>query len=243
MNLAAPRRRAALAFGLALVLVAAIDSAARAEGAGKDAEKEARRLFQSAELSFNVGKFAEALADYQAAYEAKPLPGFLFNIAQCYRNMGDYERARFFFRRYLSLDPRSPNRRRVEALTDEMTRKLQESPTPKAEPPKADTKPPESKPSEPPPASTASPGLIDSAKGPDAVAPPPVSLAAVPPPAESAAPGALVVAAPPGPTPVWKRWWFWTAAGVVLVGGTVAAFVLTRPETVAPGTLEPIDGR
>ena len=46
-------------------------------------------------------------------------PAFLFNIAQCYRNMQSYERARFFFRRYLALDPhtdqpppgRGPDRR------------------------------------------------------------------------------------------------------------------------------------
>src|SRR6478609_110404 len=103
-------------FALALVLVAALGGAARAEGEAPKGEtkkggdeQEARRLFAKAELSFIVGKFAEALTDYQAAYEAKPLTGFLFNIAQCYRNMGDYERARFFFRRYLSLEPRSSN--------------------------------------------------------------------------------------------------------------------------------------
>src|SRR4051812_48487876 len=114
--------------GVAFVVVVALSAAAHAEGdppKGGD-EKEARRLFSKAELSFNVGKFAEALTDYQAAYEAKPLPGFLFNIAQCYRNMGDYERARFFFRRYLTLEPRSPNRRRVESLIDEMSHKLDE---------------------------------------------------------------------------------------------------------------------
>src|SRR5437868_11892187 len=117
-----------LVHGLSLVLVVALAAAplATARAEGTDADKEARRLFQKAELSFNVGKFAEALTDYQAAYEAKPLPGFLFNIAQCYRNLGDYERARFFFRRYLTLEPKSPNRRRVESLIDEMTKKIDE---------------------------------------------------------------------------------------------------------------------
>src|SRR4029077_11428061 len=81
-------------------------------------------LFQRAEKSFNLGRFSEALADYQSAYEAQPLPEFLFNIAQCYRNMQSYERARFFFRRYLALDPHTPNRRLVEDLIAEMTREL-----------------------------------------------------------------------------------------------------------------------
>src|SRR3954464_14820039 len=85
-----------------LLLSVAAAPAARAAGGGGNADKQARVLFQRAEMAFNLGKFSDALADYQAAYQAKPLPGFLFNIAQCYRNMRNYERARFFYRRYLA---------------------------------------------------------------------------------------------------------------------------------------------
>jgi hypothetical protein len=240
MDPATPRGNAARALGLALLLVAALaPENARAEGPPKQDEKEARRLFQSAELSFNVGKFPEALADYQAAYEAKPLPGFLFNIAQCYRNMGDYERARFFFRRYLSLDPRTPNRRRVEALIDEMTRKLAEKPPAApsaAEPPKT---------VEPPKAADA-PGTGEAPptdQAPKVADAPVTSPLAAPPPPAATATFIDAPAAPQPDRPVWRRWWLWTAAGVVVAGGAVAAFVLTRPETRAPGTLDPIDGR
>src|SRR5262245_44893353 len=114
-HLMRPRAAGFLLATLVLLLLAGRAHAAKGE-------KEARSLFQRAEMSFNLGKFPEALADYQAAYEAKPLPGFLFNIAQCYRNMGNPERARFFYRRYLALDPRSSNRRLVEDLIEEMTR-------------------------------------------------------------------------------------------------------------------------
>src|SRR5215468_6203160 len=93
---------------IAVVAVAVAMGLAPAARAAGNSEKEARALFQRAEKSFNLGKFPEALADYQAAYEAKPLSGFLFNIAQCYRNMGNPERARFFYRRFLALDPRTP---------------------------------------------------------------------------------------------------------------------------------------
>ena len=75
-----------------------------------------------AEAKFNLGKFEEAAVDYQAAYEAEPLPAFLFNIGQCYRNIGNYERAQFFFRRYVELDPRSANRPAAEHLIAEMDR-------------------------------------------------------------------------------------------------------------------------
>jgi hypothetical protein len=79
----------------------------------------ARAHFLRAEKAFNLAKFTEALAAYEAAYEVRPLPGLLFNIAQCHRNLGDHERAIFFYRRYLNLEPRSKNRDLVLELVAE----------------------------------------------------------------------------------------------------------------------------
>ena len=62
------------------------------------------------EKLFALGKFDEALDEYQKAYDAKPLPDFLFNIGQCHRNLGDYEAAIFSFKKFLKLDPEAPNR-------------------------------------------------------------------------------------------------------------------------------------
>src|SRR4051812_21228889 len=116
-----------VSFGSAALVVVEEHEAQAGPATGAPADKQAREHFQNAENSFNLGRFPDALADYQAAYEAKPLPGFLFNIAQCYRNMQSYDRARFFFRRYLALDPHTPNRRLVEELIAEMTRELDKS--------------------------------------------------------------------------------------------------------------------
>ena len=79
-------------------------------------------LFERAQASFSQGKFDEARADYQAAYDVEPLPAFLFNIAQCYRNMGDYERAQLYFHRYTVREPRGPNRPAAERLAAEMSK-------------------------------------------------------------------------------------------------------------------------
>ena len=79
----------------------------------------ARAHFLRAEKAFNLAKFTEALAAYEAAYEVRPLPALLFNIAQCHRNLGDHERAVFFYRRYLTLEPRSKNRELVQDLIAE----------------------------------------------------------------------------------------------------------------------------
>jgi tetratricopeptide (TPR) repeat protein len=191
--------------------------------------REARELFQKAEMSFNLGRFSDALADYQAAYQAKPLPGFLFNIAQCYRNLQSYERARFFYRRYLALEPRSANRRLVEDLIAEMSRLVEKSEQAQAVANHAT-----------PPASPAP------------ATPPALALAAVsrPPPAERdpALPAARIDVAAPAAAParaaarpVYKRWWFWSALGAVAVGALVIGLEVTR-EDMPRGSLGTIGG-
>ncbi|HXU83741.1 MAG TPA: hypothetical protein VN914_20245, partial [Polyangia bacterium] len=88
-------------------------------------EKAARAHFDKAEKAFNLGHFEAALTSYQAAYEALPLPAFLFNIAQCHRNLRNREQAVFFYQRYLSLAPDAPNRPVVEELIAEQKRQLE----------------------------------------------------------------------------------------------------------------------
>ncbi len=50
--------------------------------------------------------------------------------------------------------------------------------------------------------------------------------------------GALVAQpgqpAPATETPVYERWWFWTAIGVVVAGGVVAALLLSGGGTTKP---------
>jgi tetratricopeptide (TPR) repeat protein len=99
-----------------LLLLASVLLAASAQAAPKRPaptfdqrqEKAARAHFDKAEKAFNLGHFDDALTSYQAAYEALPLPAFLFNIAQCHRNLRNREQAVFFYQRYLSLAPDAP---------------------------------------------------------------------------------------------------------------------------------------
>jgi tetratricopeptide (TPR) repeat protein len=98
-------------------LAAAAWTPARARA---DQQQQARILFQRAEVSFHEGRFGEALRDYQAAYEQKPLPGFLFNIGQCYRMVGLYEPARTYFRRFIALDPPPAQRKLAEDVIGDL---------------------------------------------------------------------------------------------------------------------------
>jgi tetratricopeptide (TPR) repeat protein len=101
-----------------LSLVAAV--APRTAHADDPATRAARRHFERGEKLFALGRFDDALDQYQAAFDAKPIPGFLFNIGQCHRNLGDYDQAIFSFKKYLKLDPDAPNRDAVEKLIDEL---------------------------------------------------------------------------------------------------------------------------
>jgi hypothetical protein len=217
----------------AIVWFAASVSAARA--APSPADKQARRAFQSAEAHFRAGRFADALADYQAGYEQSPRPGFLINIAQCHRRLGDLHKARATYQKFVMVAPDSPHVPEVKTLIGELdkliasleTEKRAREPDAPAPAPERETSVAETEPEAPAPAS-------------------PAPLPAAPAPRPSADRDTLLVdsasgAAPPtaAPPPA-SRWWLWTAIGVAVAGGAATAFALTRsPDTttVHEGTL------
>jgi tetratricopeptide (TPR) repeat protein len=139
---------------LALLIVAL---AVRVAAADDTATRNAKRHFERGQKLYTLTKFREALDEYQQAFDARPIPDFLFNIGQCYRNLGDYDAAIFSYKKYLAAEPDAPNRAQVEQLiVDLQARKDQEDarrlglqPAP---PPQASA-PPAAPPAPPPPAS------------------------------------------------------------------------------------------
>ncbi len=104
---------------LLLVLIVTL-LATRVAHAEDPSTKSAKRHFDRGQKLFNLGKFDEALDEYQQAYEAKEIPAILFNIGQCYRNLGDYDAAVFSFKKYLKLEPDADNREQVEDYIAEL---------------------------------------------------------------------------------------------------------------------------
>jgi tetratricopeptide (TPR) repeat protein len=137
---------------LLLVVCLGIAMPARTAFADDPATRAARRHFERGEKLFALGKFDEALDEYQKAFDAKPLPGFLFNIGQCYRNLGDYDQAIFSFKKYLKADPKAGNREKVEQLIDELEEKKERGEGQKLVRKPAD-KPPDDDSERPPPSS------------------------------------------------------------------------------------------
>jgi len=196
---------------IAAVMTAAVLLPSLAAAATSEAEREARTHFQAGEARFKAGAFDEALAEYQKGYEAKPLPGFLVNIAQCQRRLGDLKSARATYQKFVLVAPDSPLIPQVRSMMAEIDALLEKE---QAKPP-AETATEEAKPKAdaPPPAAT-----------PPAEAP--VLVAAAPAPA-------------PAPAPTGHRWWLWGALGAVVVGGAITAVALSTggTETIHDGSL------
>jgi len=201
--------------GTVLVAFAVLAAGSPAAAGGAVDNRPGRVLFDQAEAKFNLGRFDEALVDYQAAYEAEPLPAFLFNIGQCYRNLGNYERAQFFFRRYTELDPRSPNRPTAERLIAEMDKLASE---------RAGEGGPDQR--QLTPALFAAPS---SAAGPAATT-------------RAIAPIAHQTREEAASPPVYRRTWFWIAVGAVVAGGVAVAFAAAQQDDPR-SSLRPIDTR
>jgi tetratricopeptide (TPR) repeat protein len=83
--------------------------------------QEARVLVEAADRDYKLGRFEQALAEYTNAYEKYPAAPLLFNIAQCHRNLKQYERAVFFYEGFLREARKDDNNRKiVEDLLREM---------------------------------------------------------------------------------------------------------------------------
>jgi len=88
-----PRRSTVIA---AAVLIGALAGAARG-----DDKKEADRHFKNGVSLFGEAKYAEALAEFERAYNLKPHPLVLYNLAGAHRALSHYGEAVAYYQRFL----------------------------------------------------------------------------------------------------------------------------------------------
>ncbi len=182
---------------LSLILVFALVGAARA-----DDRALAREHFQKGSKAFALGAYDEAIAEYSAAYRAKDDPALLYNIAQAHRLATHAADALRFYKMYLSLLPKAPNRDEVEGKIAELQKLVdQQKKTATAMPPDSVKQPSETSRIEPPPEKPPAPIAVNPA-----------------PPAPPAPERAAVVDLHPGRA---KK-----IAGVTVAGVGVAALVV-----------------
>jgi Tetratricopeptide repeat len=99
------------------------------------APESGKAYFESGVRQYNLGHFQEAIVEFEKAYNIDPAPILLFNIAQSHRQLGDKERALFFYRRYLEQAPAAGNKREVEQRMKDLTESLQQERDLKQKPP------------------------------------------------------------------------------------------------------------
>jgi tetratricopeptide (TPR) repeat protein len=229
--------RLALGVVLAAFVVAATGSVARAAEPG-----DAKARYLSGQNHYNLNEFSEALQDFKEAYRLHPDPAFLFNIAQCERQLGEFDEAIKFYRSYLRNKPDASNAREVQRKIDEL-KGLSE----------AKRKSKEGAPQSVIPPTTMAPPIEPSP--PPVVAPPPVvplapAPAATPPPAPAPAPPSSAPATPgvdltaqsaqgaqgSNDEPIYKKWWLWAGVGAVVVAVVIVAVVASSGSASAPSS-------
>jgi hypothetical protein len=190
------RRPRSIALIFSMILVAVWAKEARAQLTPQQ-KQEIHQHYQQATRAYDLGKYQEAIDEYQKVYEIDGDPVMLYNIGQAYRLNDQPQESIHFYRRYLQRSPEARNRDDVERKIASQEKLIEERrkaaaavspPPPKLEPP-----PPPPKIEPPPP-------------------PPPVVVAPPPPP-------------PPPPEPsTARRVIGWTMIGVG-VGGAVVAVI------------------
>jgi tetratricopeptide (TPR) repeat protein len=215
-------RRLSIAF--ALLVFSGSGSAARAAADPSEKnEMEGRRQYKVGEQLMAAGRYAEAAKAFEAGFEAAPRAGFLLNIANCHRRLGDLGKARKFYWSFLDAAAKShPSRPEVI----EFLKSIEEI--------NADGVPLDVP-------GTADLGAAREAGALSQVAPVP----APPPEAEAPRPYATLLAAPDSAPAqqqpidevrpsVFKRWWFWTLVGGAVAAGT-GTLLWARSQTAPSG--------
>jgi hypothetical protein len=118
-----------------LILTLTLIAGARVAGASEAGKKAAKPHYEKGASEYNLGHFAEAISEFEKAYEQDPAPILLFNIAQAHRQSGNNERAAFFYRRYLEQEPNADNRADVEKRIKDLEAVIQQQNDLKRRPP------------------------------------------------------------------------------------------------------------
>jgi tetratricopeptide (TPR) repeat protein len=148
----------------------------RPAAAGDEA---AQAHYKKGRSLYNVSEYRAALDEFKQAYVEHEDPAFLYNIAQCHRQLGNYPEAITFYKRFLNESPKAPNRKEIQRLISELEGKIEGKAEGKAEG-KPEGKVGEPPPT-PPPGSSAPAPVVETPPSPVVDAPPPLPVVAPPP--------------------------------------------------------------
>src|SRR3954462_5332647 len=87
---------------------------ARAQDKPVDPKVAAKEHYTRGTSFYDLGRYDEAIKEFEAAYQLKNDPAFLYNLAQSYRQAGNHEQAVHFYKTYLRYVPKPANRADIE---------------------------------------------------------------------------------------------------------------------------------
>ncbi|HEX6838089.1 MAG TPA: tetratricopeptide repeat protein [Polyangia bacterium] len=112
---------------LAVVLLVSTALVTPARASGADDEERARGHYEIGLGLYRLGDYQGALKEFAAGYELARKPGFLLNLGQTYRKLGELREARDMYRQFLAEvardDPARPEARKVLAEIEQAIRK------------------------------------------------------------------------------------------------------------------------
>jgi hypothetical protein len=225
---------------MALAAALAIDLGAARLATGateKETELNARQAFAAA-------RYDEAIELFARLYAETLNPIYLRNIGRCHQKKREPDKAIDAFQDYLAKGKSitAPERKEIQGYIKDMERLRDDQNKEKQAQAKERDKTKDSGFTPAPPAAAPSPSAPPTLTPAPVVATTTINVSPTSPGYGSAAPdpalgGPVLVARPEtvpadgDSHPVYKRWWFWTAIGVVVAGGVAAALLIPGPTT------------
>lgn len=134
---------------LVLFLVSSFYLAGQALGQPKPidakAREKAKEIFLEAEAEYKGGRFGNALEGYYESFMLSNEPLLLYNMGQCYRNLGRYQEAVDTYKQFVERAPETPFTPKAQKWINELSAKLP-PPPPAPKPESAPTSNPASSP-------------------------------------------------------------------------------------------------
>lgn len=192
--------------------------------AAADDTSEGRALYDKGMAHFRLEEYDDAIAKWQEGFRIKPVPEFLYNIAQAHRLSKRNERARAFYQKYLLMRPDAPNKTEVLRHIASLDRALDAEQRASTAPP---TQPMTRRDANEPPAPSVS-RTPSTSPEPRVQEPTPAPAPLVSPevPSERAS---VTASAPSRDKPIHKKGWFWGVIGgaaALVIGGVVVGVVV-----------------
>jgi tetratricopeptide (TPR) repeat protein len=106
------------------LIICAASGVAVAPAAADPNKQVAHRAYAEGKKLYDVGEYQQALDAFKRAYLAYEDPSFLFNMAQCYRLVGDKQEATRAYKSYLRNFPQAKNRGDVKKIVADLEESL-----------------------------------------------------------------------------------------------------------------------